>query len=45
MNNSVDYYMNMETGEITENHNEAVEWTRQNINVGLYKNGKLKMIW
>lgn len=45
MNNNVDYYMNMETGEITENHNEAVEWTRQNINVGLYKNGKLRMIW
>lgn len=45
MDNSVDYYMNMETGEITENHNEAVEWTRQNINVGLYKNGKLRMIW
>lgn len=45
MNNSVDYYMDMETGEITENHNEAVEWSRHGVKVGLFKNGKLRMIW
>ena len=29
-------YMNMNTGEITNSHREAVEWFRTDINICLY---------
>jgi len=31
------WYMNEETGEITENHWEAVEWFNEGVNVTLIK--------
>lgn len=43
MNNQ--YYINMETGETTENHNEAVEWYRNGATIGIWKNGKIRCTW
>lgn len=33
---SVTHYRNESTGEITFNHNEAVEWTRHGVRVTLW---------
>ena len=40
-------YMNMETGEITENHRTAVEWYRTGAEVGIFVNGedKPRLTW
>lgn len=37
--------MNPETGEITQNHNEAVIWFRTGVDVELYVNGEYRMNW
>ena len=39
------YYLNTETGEITESHKEAVGWYRNGITVEIWKNGKCCLIW
>lgn len=35
------YYKNCATGEITENHDTAMDWYRQDDPVEVYKNGKM----
>ena len=39
------YYMNRSTGEITEDHREAVEWYRNGDEVEIWKNGKMVLAW
>lgn len=39
------WYMNTTTGEITQNHTEAVGWFREGADVELYVNGKYRMNW
>lgn len=39
------YYLNRETGEITENHREAIEWYRNGIEVEIWVSGKMVLSW
>lgn len=39
------WYLNSETGEITQSHNEAVGWFRTGVNVELYVNGVFRIDW
>lgn len=39
------YYVNMMTGEVTENHREAVEWFRNGEDVAIYLHGSRVCIW
>lgn len=39
------YYMNCTTGEITENHREAIEWYREGNEVEIWVNGKMVLAW
>jgi len=39
------FYLNRATGEVTENHNEAVDWYRQGMEVEVYCNGKFSIAW
>lgn len=38
-------YMNMNTGEITNSHREAVEWFRTGVNIGLYDYSEVLKEW
>ncbi len=39
------YYYNTQTGEITESHDEAMEWYRSGIEVEIWRNGKRVLSW
>lgn len=41
----IDYYMNMETGEVTEDRDEAIAWFRSKVNIGVYAKGECKTTW
>ena len=38
-------YVNMETGEITEKHAEAMTWFRAGVNVGIYVGSVCRCTW
>lgn len=38
-------YMNMMTGEITENHTYAMSWFREGDNVAIIVNGETRLTW
>lgn len=42
---NVEFYMNKETGEVTESHDEAVKWYRSGACVGLYVKNKERCSW
>lgn len=39
------FYLNRETGEITWNHTEAVEWYRAGVEVEIWRDGKMILAW
>ena len=39
------FYMSNATGEITFDHNEAVEWYRNGDEISIYKNGEVRAAW
>ncbi len=39
------YYLNTNTGEITDNHYQAILWYRQGIKVEIYKHNKKVLTW
>ena len=45
INNNVDFYMDAETGEVTESHHEAVQWFAEGKTIELYKNNEKKLTW
>lgn len=41
----IQYYVNLMTGEVTENHRQAVEWYRAGDEVDIYLNGRQACTW
>jgi len=39
------YYLNRDTGEMTWNHAEAVEWYRSGVEVEIWKDEKMVLAW
>ena len=39
------YFINLTTGEITENHTQAVEWYRAGDNVAIELDGVIRCTW
>ena len=39
------YYLNTSTGEITNSHEQAVEWYREGIEIEIYRDGKKVLTW
>ena len=39
------FYLNRSTGEITENHHEAMEWYRNGCEIEIWKDGKMVIAW
>lgn len=39
------YYVNVNTGECTENHKTAVEWFREGSNIEIWVNGIKRLTW
>lgn len=39
------YYLNRDTGEITEDHTTAVGWYREGSEVEIWKNGRCVLTW
>ena len=38
------WYQNLETGEITENHQETAQWYREGYRVGIFRAGYKKPV-
>ena len=39
------FYLNRDTGEITWNHTQAVEWYRGGAEIEIWRNGKMVLAW
>lgn len=40
-----EYYLNRETGEITESHKQAMEWFNAGAEIEVWKKGKMVVFW